>query len=70
VGDTCTLHPEPFQRPVARGDGPHKTGGDMITLELHSVPGIKFVGPRGLLENFIDRRLEVGVKGLEEVFKQ
>lgn len=69
MGDTCTLHPEPFQRPIARGDGAHKTGSDMVTLELHSVPGIEFVGPRGLLEDFVDRRLEVGVERLKKVFE-
>ena len=52
--NTSTFHPEPLQRPIARGDSPHKTRSNMITLELHRVPGIKLIRARGLLKDFVD----------------
>jgi hypothetical protein len=70
VGDTCALHFESFQRPVPSRDRAHETGGDVVPLKLESVEGVKFVGARGLFQDFVDRGFEVGVKGFKEVFEE
>jgi hypothetical protein len=42
----------------------------MVALHAHRVEGIEFTCPRRLFENFIDRDLEIGIIGFEEVFEK
>ena len=70
VRDARPVHFETLERPVSGGDRPHKTGSDVIALELHRVERVKLACAGRLLQHFVNCGFKVGVECLEQVFEQ
>lgn len=70
MGNSSPLHLETLKRPVSGRDRADETSGYVVALELHRVECIELGSPRRFLQYFVDRRLEVRVEGLEEIFEQ
>lgn len=70
VRDAGAIHTKTLERPITRRDRADESRGDEISLELHGIERVKLVSARWLLENFVDRRFEVRVVGLEQVLEQ
>ena len=68
--DSCTLHLESFQGPVACGYCPDEARGDVVALELKCLICVEFARAGRLLEYFVDGGFKLRVEALEEIFKE